>query len=143
MLAGHDNIDMAAHYYSNITSLIECRTYKQFRKVLKGNVTYEISRKGSLPLGIKDFVMLEDKGRCYSPKFIQNDLSDCVCVSGPQGEIGYCPDCTFYRKCSNTNFFKSDDIYKRKIEDDCNQLAQIVKQVRSIKEIMKIFYKRC
>lgn len=130
MLAGHDNVEMSAHYYSNITSLIECRTYKQYRKVLKGNVTYEISRKSQLPLNIKDFVALDDGGRCYSPSFQNNDFSDCKKVSGPKGEIGYCPHCVFYRKGSKKDFFKGDDIYKRRIEDDCKHLEQIVKQVR-------------
>ena len=36
MLAGHDDINMASHYYSNITSLIECRTYAQYRKEKHG-----------------------------------------------------------------------------------------------------------
>ena len=130
MLAGHDNMEMSAHYYSNITSLIECRTYKQYRKVLKGNVTYEISRKGQLPLNIKDFVTLDDSGRCYSGAFQNNDFSDCKKVSGPEGEIGYCPQCVFYRKGSKKDFFKGDDIYKRRIEDDCKHLEQVVKQVR-------------
>lgn len=130
MLAGHNNMEMSAHYYSNITSLIECRTYKQYRKVLKGNVTYEISRKDQLPLNIKDFVTLDDSGKCYSPSFQNNDFSDCKKVSGPKGEIGYCPRCAFYRKGSKKDFFKGDDIYKRRIEDDCKHLEQIVKQVR-------------
>lgn len=130
LLAGHDNIEMSAHYYGNITSLIECRTYKQYRKVLKGNVTYEISRREQLPLNIKDFVALDDSGRCYSPSFIKNDYSDCKKISGPEGEIGYCPHCMFYRKGHKKDFFKGDDIYKHRIEDDCKHLEQVVKMVR-------------
>lgn len=130
MLAGHDNMEMSAHYYSNITSLIECRTYRQYRKVLKGNVTYEISRKGQLPLNIKEFAALDDGGRCYSPIFLKNDYSDCKKISGPEGEIGYCPYCVFYRKGSKKDFFKGDDIYKCKIKDDCKHLEYVVKHVR-------------
>lgn len=130
MLAGHDNIEMSAHYYSNITSLIECRTYKQYRKVLKGNVIYEISKKIVSPLNIKDFVIIDDVGRCYSQVFQKNIFSDCKKVLGPQGEIGYCPNCTFYRKAARKDFFKGDDLYKRRIEDDCKQLEKIVQQVR-------------
>lgn len=130
LLAGHDNIEMSAHYYSNITSLIECRTYKQYRKVLKGNVTYEISRREQLPLNIKDFVALDDGGRCYSPSFIKFDYSDCKKVSGPEGEIGYCPHCTFCRKGHKKDFFKGDDLYKRRIEDDCKHLEQVIKLAR-------------
>lgn len=36
MLAGHDNPEMSAHYYSNIAQLIECRTYRAFKKLIKG-----------------------------------------------------------------------------------------------------------
>lgn len=130
MLAGHDNIEMSAHYYSNITSLIECRTYKQYRKFLKGNVTYEISRNMPQHLNIRDFTDLEDGGRCYSSAFSHNDYSDCKKISGPEGEIGYCPDCMYYRKERGSGFFKNDDVYKRKIEDDCKRLEQVVRQVR-------------
>lgn len=133
MLAGHDNIEMSAHYYSNITSLIECRTYKQYRKVLKGNVTYELSHKGKFPLNIKEFVLLDDSGRCYSPAFLNDDYADCRKVSGPNGEIGYCPACTYYRAGIKGDFFKEDDIYRRRIEDDCKHLEQIVKKVRLLK----------
>ena len=133
MLAGHDNIEMSAHYYSNITSLIECRTYKQYRKVLKGNVTYELSYKDRLPLNIKEFTLLDDGGRCYSPAFMKDDYSDCQKVSGPNGEIGYCPNCMYYRTGTKKDFFKGDDIYRRRIEDDCRHLQQIVKKVRLLK----------
>jgi len=130
MLAGHENIEMSSHYYSNITSLIECRTYKQYRKILKGNITYEISRKEKLPLNIKDFTLLDDGGKCYSEAFKNNCFSDCKKISGPEGEIGYCPNCTFYRKASSKNYLRSDNTYKRRIEDDCTHLAQVVKRVR-------------
>ena len=133
MLAGHDNIEMSAHYYSNITSLIECRTYKQYRKVLKGNVTYELSHRGKLPLNVKDFIFLDDGGRCYSPAFMDDDYSDCQKVCGPNGEIGYCPVCTYYRIGTKKDFFKGDDIYRQRIEDDCKHLEQIVKKVRLLK----------
>lgn len=130
ILAGHENMEMSSHYYSNITSLIECRTYRQYRKVLKGNITYEISRKEQLPLGIKDSVMLDDGGRCYSPAFIKNDYSDCKKISGPDGEMGYCPSCLFYRNGNQKDFFKCDEIYRRRIEDECKHLEQVVRQVR-------------
>lgn len=133
MLAGHNNIEMSAHYYSNITTLIECKTYKQYRKVLKGNVTYNISPKVTLPLDVKDFVLLDDKGKCYSSNFLSGDYSDCKRVSGPDGEIGYCPNCIYYRRDRNSDFFKGDNIYKRRIEDDCKYLAEITKQVRTQK----------
>lgn len=130
MLAGHDNPEMSAHYYSNITHLIECRTYKQYRKVLKGNVTYNISPKLSLPDRVKVFSHLDDGGRCYSEAYRKNNVSDCLKAVGMNGEIGYCPECSYYARSGSQDFYDNDDVYKRKIEDDCIFLKNIVKQVR-------------
>lgn len=133
MLAGHDNIEMSAHYYANITSLIECKTYKQYRKVLKGNVSYDISSIRSKPLNIREYAPLEHGGRCYSVHFMNQDYEDCKKAAGPEGEIGYCPKCTYYRNDVSKDFFHNDDFYKRSIEEDCRYLEQIVRQVRAEK----------
>lgn len=130
MLAGHENMEMSAHYYSNITHLIECRTYRQYRKVLKGNVSYNISPQISLPDTVKSCVMLEDGGRCYSKAYAIGDVSDCINSVGKNGEIGYCPQCSFYSKKNSERFFDDDSKYKRNIEDDCKFLKEIIKQVR-------------
>jgi len=130
MLAGHDNLETATHYYTNIKSLIECNTYKQYRKVLNGKVSYSIIRTKKSSFGIKEFSRLENGGKCYSPQYLANDYSDCIAISGPEGEIGYCPNCFYYRKEKQVSFFDDDNIYKRKIEDDCKYLVEIVKQVR-------------
>lgn len=132
MLAGHDNMEMSSHYYSNIATLIECKTYRQYKKMLKGNVSYEISGRQTFPLGIKDFTVLEDGGRCYSPNFYKGSFDDCKKIAGPEGEIGYCPLCTYYRS-GKQEFFKGESLYKRKIEDDCKHLEEIVRQTRCSK----------
>lgn len=130
MLAGHDNPDMSAHYFSNISQLIECRTYKQYRNVLKGNVTYNISPKMNYPDRIKAFSVLDDGGRCYSEAYRNNDISDCLKAVGSRGEIGYCPACSYYVKSSRRDFYDDDGRYKKKIEDDCIFLKNMIKQVR-------------
>ena len=130
MLAGHENMEMSAHYYSNITHLIECRTYKQYRKVLKGSVSYNISPKIMLPDTTRNYQMLEDCGRCYSGSYAKGDISDCVKAVGKNGEIGYCPECSFYSKKNSERFIEDDGRYKRKIQDDCNFLKEMIRQVR-------------
>jgi len=128
MLAGHENMEMSAHYYSNITHLIECRTYKQYRKVLKGNVSYNISPKITLPDTVRSCQILEDGGKCYSAEYANGSITDCIKAVGKSGEIGYCPECSFYSK--KARFSDDDGRYKRKIEDDCKFLKEIVRQVR-------------
>ena len=129
MLAGHDDIETSAHYYSNITNLIECRTYRQYRLVTQGNVSYQVSLSRKLPVKDLYFCTLKDGGKCYSERYSAGDISDCLKSAGPAGELGYCPNCDYYRK-KGKDYFSIDNIYKRNIEDDCKLLVDAVKQVR-------------
>ncbi|GAX06870.1 hypothetical protein IWT25_02217 [Secundilactobacillus pentosiphilus] len=130
LLAGHDNIEMSAHYYSNITNLIECQTYRQYRLITKGEVRYEVSTKKA-PIATKSvFEKLANGGRCYSEKYKQGDMTDCLGAVGKSGEIGYCPTCPFYRRPGH-NYYSSDAYYKHRIEDDCKLLETAVHQVRT------------
>lgn len=131
LLAGHDNIEMSAHYYSNITNLIECRTYRQYRQISLGEVTYQLSSLKKFPIiRENNFKKLSHGGRCFSEKFYIGDYSDCFALASKEGEIGYCPDCKFYRKSSSSFFSTDDGFYKRKIEDDCKKLEDAIHLVR-------------
>lgn len=127
LLGGHTNIEMASHYYSNVTAFIECKTYRQYRKQINGNVEYKLSHADKLP-PIGDFKPLSDGGVCYSPEYHKGSISDCINASGTNGEIGYCPECTFYRK-KGVSFFSDDDIYKRHIEEDSKSLFLAMQSV--------------
>lgn len=129
LLAGHDDINISAHYYSNITNLIECRTYRQYRLVTKGNVSYQISNLNKLPVRSEQFETLSNGGKCYSEKYSIGDISDCLGAVGKNGEIGYCLDCKYYRN-KYKDYFTSDSIYKRQIKDDCDTLSETIKLVR-------------
>jgi len=120
LLGGHTNVEMASHYYSNVVSFIECKTYRQYRKQISGDVQYKISHMDKLPpLALAN--PLSDGGCCYSENYKNGCIEDCLTVSGPNGEIGYCPECTFYRR-NGMSYFSGDDIYKRHIEQDSKEL---------------------
>lgn len=129
MLAGHDNPEMSSHYYSNITQLIECRTYRQYKKQIKGQQNYVLSKKKNT-LPAKKSIPLGCGGRCYSEKVTNGDFCDCYKVVGPAGEVGFCKSCEFYRDNSKS-FSDMKDIYKNKIENECHVLEEVVKKVRS------------
>lgn len=129
MLAGHDNPEMSSHYYSNITQLIECRTYRQYKKQIKGQQNYVLSKKKNT-LPAKKSIPLGCGGRCYSEKVTNGDFCDCYKVVGPAGEVGFCKNCEFYRDNSKS-FSDMKDIYKNKIENECHVLEEVVKKVRS------------
>lgn len=138
VLAGHDNPDMSSHYYTNITNLIECKTYRMYKKFLNGHEKYAIS-KYSGPLQINGYTEV-DGGRCYSPKVKTGDFTDCYKASGSAGEIGLCSKCTYFRAVGK-RFSSEKKKYVNDIETDCRNLDEIVKQVRKEKgypeDIMK------
>ena len=120
LLGGHTNIEMASHYYSNVISFIECKTYRQYRKMISGDVKYQISRTKKLsPAGTP--VILSDGTYCYSRHYQNRSEEDCREAIGPNCEIGYCEVCTHHRRIGQS-YFSGDDIYKRRIEDDCKVL---------------------
>lgn len=127
-LAGHQNQQMAAHYYSNVQKFIECQTYLYSRKMLSDGRGMQITPYRPLPPASAG-IQLSDRGKCFSEKYRSGKFDDCQNVIGPGGEIGYCPTCTFYR-APGISRYEADDLYKRKIKDDCDGLKEAVEIVR-------------
>ena len=127
LLGGHENISMASQYYSNVIEFIECKTYREYRKSLSGDVQYNITPLNKLP-AVRDFRRLNDGGRCYSREYLNGSIKDCMNISGHNGEIGYCPECPFYRANGHT-YFSGDDIYKRRIKEDSKALLMAIRSV--------------
>ena len=130
-LAGHNNTEMSFAYSTNLSSMIECRTYRQYRHYLDGDVKYRISPPAVIEHR-EDFVPLRDGGKCYSQKYRDGSIEDCVKCVGGHGEIGHCPSCCFYRN-QFQSYFQGDDIYKNRIEQDCKLLKEAIELVRSEK----------
>ncbi|SCY23489.1 hypothetical protein SAMN02910292_01155 [Lachnospiraceae bacterium XBB2008] len=131
LLAGHEDINMTAHYYSNVSTLIECKTYQQHIKCISTDKKLEIVPQNLLPPPC-DGVELSDGGMCYSQKYKEGITDDCLDCIGPNGEIGYCPECPYYRR-KEMSYFSIDDKYKQKINDDSEFLAYTVSLVRQNK----------
>ena len=128
MLAGHENPEMSSHYFSNIAQLIECRTYRQYKKLINGKQTYTLSRYTS-KLPEKKSIPLDGGGRCCCKDVADGNFKNCYKVIGPGGELGFCKNCEFYRD-NTRSFSDSKKLYVNKIENECNLLAEIVKRVR-------------
>ena len=129
MLAGHDNPEMTAHYYSNIATLIECRTYRECKRLTAKKPSYSLS-KTHLRLKSVDYTELEDGSCCFSQKLKKHDYSDCEKALGVRGEIGLCDSCDYHREAGQT-FGEGKKIYQERIESECKLLAETVKSVRT------------
>lgn len=134
-LAGHTNTEMAAHYYTNLTQLIECKTYRQYRRMISDKSKFSISNVSYIP-STRVSIPLNNGGKCYSEHYRNGEIKDCLCSVGDNGEIGYCPKCVHYRR-DGISYFGSDDIYKRNIEEDCKLLVEAVALVRQEKGNME------
>lgn len=138
ILARHSSPEMSSHYFSNISKLIECKTYRQYEKTLKNRQVFAISNQYKVPQARK-FITLSDNSRCYSPAAINNDFTDCCKVVGPDMQLGYCPNCIYHLNNGMSEKQKTDDA-KRRIETECTILARIVELVRKGKGSQESLY---
>lgn len=127
LLGGHTNIEMASHYYSNVISFIECKTYRQYRKMISGKTKYQICRVSKLP-PIGTPTTLADGTLCYSKEYRNHSEKDCLQAIGPNGELGWCNECTFHRRNENS-YFSNDEIFKHHIQKDCKMLLLSIQSV--------------
>lgn len=134
LLAGHSNIDISSHYYANLHSMIECRTYMRYKALLEENSEYVLGTNyypsSSNSLESLPYTTLEGSGRCYSPLFIISDVSDCKKAVGPNGEIGYCCNCQYYRKNNMSYFIDDIDLYKSQIDKKLGFFVQALEKYR-------------
>ncbi|HEM2744119.1 TPA: hypothetical protein U0595_001914 [Streptococcus suis] len=129
LLAGHDNVTTSSHYFSNLSQFIECRSYQVYRKLTSSQTSYEISKSQPRYTVGKAFVQLENKGRCYSPRFAAGDYSDCLKVISNHAELGACTSCPFYRKAGK-DYFSMDKTYKKSVDQEALTVDEAVKRVR-------------
>lgn len=129
LLAGHDNVMTSSHYFSNLSHFIECRSYQVYRKLTSSQTTYEISKTQRKYTIGKAYVELNNKGRCYSPRYAQSDFSDCLKVISSHAELGACTSCPFYRKAGK-DYFSMDKSFKKSVDQEAMLVDQAIKRVR-------------
>lgn len=63
-------------------------------------------------LCVGESIPCEYGGYCYSARTRNEDYSECYKVTGPAGEMGYCPNCDYYRG-SDKGFYDSKESVSR------------------------------
>ena len=128
-LAGHEDIDISSHYYTNFSSLIECAVYEEYRAHHSEKPVAIISEYSSL--GPVEEGVCIGNGICLSKEFRNHRVSDCMVSIGPKGEIGYCPACRYYKSdaTAQIDFFNREQA-KEGVQADSWFLMQMVELVR-------------
>jgi hypothetical protein len=130
LLAGHSDIEMSSHYYANISTMIECQTYSRYMALISGNEQFIVGSNAYAAVTDNEYMELENGARCYSKHFHKGEVTDCLKAIGDNGEIGYCYNCSFFRKDGMRYFIEDDNIYKSRIEKDSQYLKSMLERVR-------------
>lgn len=131
ILAGHHDIDMSSHYFSNISKMIKCRIRTQYTKQLSNRIS---SHSLSLPkkkINKGEYTEI-DKGKCYSPTVKDRTFEDCKNAVGDNATIGVCEKCDFFVP-DGTTFSDKEKFYETEINTEIYNLRNIVNSVRKNK----------
>lgn len=128
VLANHESPTISAHYSSNIYQWVECKAYRQYRKLLHSKKNSLIT-KAYKPLYAKEFIKLDKNKLCYSPKVAKGNFEDCYRVSGENNLIGDCTNCVYYRK-SGESFNEMEVRLKSRLNNQIDILKDVVEAVR-------------
>lgn len=130
-LAGHSSITISSHYYSNFSTLVECRVYEEYRKSKK--------TKEFLVEGRNSYIMKPPApeikvtgGWCSSAEYAKKSIRDCVNSVSATGAIGECASCRFFRpEIQGIRFdFFDKDKGKKQVDEDGWFLRQIIEAYR-------------
>ena len=129
-LAGHSDIDISSHYYSNISNLVECVTLERYRKSKGGSVSLAGTQRYSLSAPKKGHRLAD--GWCDDASVAAGEIGECLKATGEHGEIGDCTHCTHYHPDEQGIRLKflDDMAGKKRVDADCLYLIRMIEQVR-------------
>jgi hypothetical protein len=129
-LAGHEDINISAHYYSNISSFIECATFEAHRKS-RASVAELIERRMPFVKKQRQSIPVPD-GFCDSEVYGCGDIYDCLKSIGANGELGNCRRCPHFICGESGVHFLYENPAERKehVDRDSQYLLQTLEAVR-------------
>ena len=127
-LAGHEDINISAHYYSNISSFIECATFEAHRK--SRTPAAELLERKSLVKNRQSVPV--QGGFCDSVVYGRGEIYDCVKSIGADGKLGNCRRCPHFICGESGVHFLYANAAERKesVDRDSQYLLQTLEAVR-------------
>jgi len=129
-LAGHSDIDVSSHYYSNISNLVECVTLERWRKAKGGNASFTGAAK--YPVSVPTNMCRVNGGYCDAPSVKAGRIDECLKILDGHGHIGECTRCGHYLpdKQGVRLEFYDENAGKRQVDADSRYLIQMIEFVR-------------
>jgi len=130
-LAGHTNIGISSHYYTNMAELVECSTYELYRKARKGTSAVIYGEKGYSLTPLSQLTKISG-GWCGSPKRRMEKVDDCILAVNSLGEIGDCKCCRYFQRNKQGRHleFYDPERGRQKVRADSWFLMHMVEAVR-------------
>lgn len=127
-LTGHEDVNISAHYYSNISRFVECTTYEMYRRS-KGSA---VKMRKHRPMNVIDRAVNIPGGYCDSSAHRSGNIDDCIKYMGSGGELGYCPECPHFIDGGRGMYVVFADSAERKkqVDEDSRLLMQVLETVR-------------
>ena len=129
-LAGHEDINISSHYYTNISKFIECATYEMYQKSKTG--VWADIQNHRLPSNGETVAV--SGGRCDSAVYISGSISDCLRSIGMNGELGNCISCPHFIDSKTGKYFLFSDsntnAQKNQVDEDSKYLIRLLEAVR-------------
>lgn len=129
-LAGHSDIDVSSHYYTNISNLVECATIERYRKSKGGRL--DIVGEAKYPLALPKIRNRVSDGWCSFPDVAVGDIGECLKATGKDGQIGDCSGCQhFWPDDPGVRFRLFDEAAgKRQVDNDGKHLMRMIECIR-------------
>jgi len=129
-LAGHNDINISSHYYSNISNFIECATYEAHRKSRAW--TAELPERDALISNKQKQYVPVQGGFCDSEVYERGEIGDCIKCISPDGELGDCLRCPHFIDGNNGVHFLYSNPARRKmqVDRDSQYLLETLEAVR-------------
>lgn len=130
-LAGHANISISSHYYTNMASLIECATYELYRKNKKGTSAI-FTGNNQYSLESFEKMIKIPEGWCSSKNMRTQNVDDCLLAVNSIGEFGDCKSCCYFHSDRHARRFDFYDQkqWQQKITADSWFLMHMIDAVR-------------
>ncbi|EMY4798079.1 hypothetical protein V8T67_003796 [Bacillus pacificus] len=138
---GHGSINQSYHYFGHIDQFVKCLSYDKFREIRENVIddeevgSHQEITLESIQLGLnrknQEFVEV-DGGRCFSPKFLKNDITDCI-EQTTTDIIGDCFNCPSFVSHSNEYkelLEKRKADLEKKMNDDGNFLLRVIRNYK-------------
>jgi len=129
-LAGHADINISSHYYSNIATFVECVTLERFRKS-KGGAA-ELIGENRYPTAVPMDSHRVNGGYCDALSVELGGVGECLKVMNTDGYIGDCAVCPhFWPDDHGIRLrFLDSGVGRRMVDMDSRYLIRMIELVR-------------